>query len=372
MTETQTHEVCLSFDFALQHSAKNKAAEFQLKIKATLPLQGVTAIYGPSGSGKTTLLRCIAGLEPKAKGHCAVAEKIWQDERYTLPTFKRDLAYVSQAPSLFTHLTVAQNLAYGESRRTPGRDQAFYDKVLSTMGIGHLLARMPAQLSGGEEQRVSIARALLTRPQVLLMDEPLSALDQPRKREILPYLEQLAAQFQIAILYVTHSLDELVRLADRVLVLEDGKLIESGSTLAIFNRLESPLQDSDEPSALLDVIAVENHNNGPLMRAEIPGGQQSLWIKAGAETKGKSLRLRVLARDVSIALSNHDDSSILNRLPAIIDAIQLNSATGTAVVTLKVGEQVLFAAITQLSLEKLQLREGISVWAQIKSVAIAR
>ncbi len=204
--------------------------EFALAIDLNLPLKGITSIFGPSGSGKTTLLRCVAGLE-QASGTVQIGNAVWQDSTagIFMPTWQRDVGVVFQEASLFEHMTVRQNLEYGVKRVSKPNAAAALDEAIALLGIGHLVGRWPQSLSGGERQRVAIARALATQPSILLLDEPLSSLDIRRKKEILPWLEQLHTQLSIPVLYVTHSLEELSRLADHVITLDSGQIGMHGS-----------------------------------------------------------------------------------------------------------------------------------------------
>ncbi|MDP2805984.1 MAG: molybdenum ABC transporter ATP-binding protein, partial [Gallionellaceae bacterium] len=207
---------------------KMQLDRFALDASFAAPAVGVTALFGPSGSGKTTLLRCIAGLE-RVAGTLHVNGEIWQDEKTFLPIHKRPLGYVFQEASLFPHLSVRANLEYGYKRIAPDERKVHLEQVVEWLGLSHLIDRNnPTQLSGGERQRVAIARALLTSPRILLMDEPLSALDATSKQDILPYLERLHRELNIPVLYVSHALDEVTRLADHLVLLEKGRVIASG------------------------------------------------------------------------------------------------------------------------------------------------
>ena len=217
---------------------------FTLDVDLDLPGRGVTALFGHSGSGKTALLRCIAGLERANSGFLAVNGRVWQDDsqRVYLPTYQRPLGYVFQEASLFPHLNVRRNLEYGMKRVPASERRASLEQAISLLGIGNLLTQLPDTLSGGERQRVAIARALAVSPQLLLMDEPLAALDQARKQEILPYLEQLHGELNIPILYVSHAADEVARLADHIVVMEAGKVLANGPLSDTLSRLDLPLR----------------------------------------------------------------------------------------------------------------------------------
>lgn len=363
----QTEHIQLAFNLSY-HRQDNAQDSFSLSINATVPAKGITAIFGHSGSGKTTLLRCIAGLEPSAKGQLHIAGDTWQDDNYFMPTHKRSLGYVFQEASLFEHLTAKGNLDFAIKRADKPFDQALYQKVLMIMGIEGLLSRYPSQLSGGERQRVAIARALLIQPQILLMDEPLAALDLARKQEILPYLEKLRDNIDIPILYVSHAMDEVARLADHTLMLEKGQLIAQGEVSQVFSRLDLPGQFQQDTGVIIKAQVLEKDEQWHLMRVAFSGGD--LWLKDSGESVSQTVRVRVLARDISLALSAQQDSSILNRLQASVIEIKEDNNEALALVRLQVGEEFLLARLTRRSLAHLQITVGKQVWAQVKSVAI--
>ncbi|MBL8491785.1 MAG: molybdenum ABC transporter ATP-binding protein [Rhodocyclaceae bacterium] len=336
---------------------------FALDVDLALPGRGITALFGHSGSGKTTLLRCVAGLE-KAAGRLCVNGETWQDDGVFLPTHRRPLGYVFQEASLFPHLTVRGNLEYG-MRRAGGIGRVDFGQVTALLGIGDLLERRPDRLSGGERQRVAIARALLTRPQILLMDEPLAALDPARKSGILPYLERLHDELAIPVLYVTHSVDEVARLADYLVVLEAGRAVAAGPLAETFGRLDLPLAQ-DEGAGTVLAARVAGHDADGLTRLAIPGGE--ILVPRRGEAVGQPVRLRITARDVSLALAHHQDTSILNVLPATVTGFA--EVSGQVMVSLDAGGTRLLARITQRSWDRLALRVGAAVHAQIKSVAL--
>ena len=340
---------------------------FTLDVDLRLPVRGVTALFGHSGSGKTTLLRCIAGLE-RATGRLSVNGEIWQDDGVFIPTHKRPLGYVFQEANLFPHLSVLGNLKYGMKRTAGNRMQISLDQSIELLGIGHLLERKPDRLSGGERQRVAIARALAVNPRVLLMDEPLAALDLARKREILPFLERLHDELEIPILYVTHAFDEVARLADHLVVLIDGKAVASGSLTETLTRLDLPVRLSEEAEVVLEARIADRDRRWSLARAEFPGG--SLWLRDMGFELGHSVRLRVLARDVSLALEPQHQSSILNLLPAVVNELGDGEHPAIKLARVQVGESSLLCRLTARSVHALDLEAGKPVWAQIKSAAI--
>lgn len=341
-----------------------------LDIDTVIPARGVTAIFGHSGSGKTSLLRCIAGLEKAENGRLIVNEDCWQDEHYFLPTHKRSIGYVFQEASLFPHLSAQKNLNYAVKRSDKKVSPEFYQRVIEVMAIEDILTRYPSQLSGGERQRIAIARALLIQPSLLLMDEPLAALDHQRKQEILPYLERLHQNFDIPILYVSHSMDEVARLADHILVLDRGQVIAEGALTEVFSRIDLPQRLEDESGVILNGKVIEKDEQWQLMC--IAFADSHIWIPTSSETIGEDVRIRILAKDVSLSLTNHDDTSIVNRIPATIADIKSDKDNAMALVRLTVGTDFLVAKMTQKSVHHLGLKNGMEVWAQIKSVAIVR
>jgi len=357
----------IDFDFTWQ----SPQAEFTLKVGASLPGQGVTAVFGRSGSGKTSLLRCLAGLQRQVKGHLTVAGQCWQKDGFFLPCHKRPLGYVFQEASLFPQMTARANLTYAIKRTPKPQSSDLYQQVLALMAIESSLDRYPAQLSGGERQRLAIARALLIQPRLLLMDEPLASLDQSRKQEILPYLEKLSASFNIPIIYVTHSIAEVARLADHMLGLEQGRLVAQGGVTEVLAGLDQPLDLGEELGAVFQAEVLERDTQWDLIRVGFAGGE--LWLQDTGEPLGQSIRVRVLARDVSLTLSPHQDTSILNRLETQIKELARDKRDpGMVLVDLKLGETHLIARLTRRSAEQLQLAPGQTVWAQIKSAALVR
>ena len=340
--------------------------QFSLDLELDLPGRGVTVLFGPSGSGKTLLLRCIAGLE-RARGRLSVNGERWQDEKLFLPTHRRPLGYVFQEPSLFPHLSVQGNLEFGMKRASRSNGEAL-EQAIELLGIGHLLRRRPGRLSGGEQQRVAIARAIAVQPRLLLMDEPLAALDLARKREILPYLEQLHDRLEIPLLYVTHSPDEMARLADHLVVLEGGRVLASGPLTDTLARLDLPVRLGEEAGVVLEARIEGRDRQWGLASAAFPGGR--LLVKDIGIPVGNRVRLRVLAKDVSLALERQEGSSILNLLPATVAEVGEGEHPATALVRLKLGESTILASLTRRSVHALELEAGKAVWVQIKSVAV--
>lgn len=341
---------------------------FALHFEATLPARGVIALFGPSGCGKTTVLRCIAGLTRPDLGRLRVNGEIWQDDTHFLPTHKRPLGYVFQEASLFEHLSVQGNLDYGRSRSAVMAAADARDRIVELLGIGNLMARKPAVLSGGERQRVAIARALLTHPRILLMDEPLSALDVARKAEFLPYLERMHAELDIPVLYVSHAPDEVARLADHLVVLDAGRIVSAGSLSDVLSRLDLPIHLGEETGVVLDAEVIEHDERWHLARVAFAGG--SLWVRDSGHPIHQAVRIRILARDVSIARTPQHDSSIMNTLSCQVDALGDESHPALALVRMRCGASSILARITRRSVADLALHPGDDVYAQIKAVAL--
>ncbi|MGA7981738.1 MAG: molybdenum ABC transporter ATP-binding protein [Chromatiaceae bacterium] len=348
---------------------------FTLDVDERLPAKGVSALFGHSGSGKTTLLRCIAGLERAAQGFLAFNGEVWQDARTWVPTHRRPLGYVFQEASLFPHLTVLGNLRYGQRRSRarvgPGNRRLAVislDQAIELLGIAHLLDRKPDRLSGGERQRVGIARALAVSPRLLLMDEPLAALDLPRKQEILPYLERLHDQLAIPVIYVSHSPDEVARVADHLVVMDDGRVTASGALDDVLTRLDLPIRLGEEAGVVLEGRVIERDERWHLVR--VAWGDNGVWVRDPGGPPGRQVRVRILARDVSLARERTEGSSILNILPAQVLSIGTDEHPALALVKLKVDGIAVLARVTRRSAEELGLTPGLSLWMQIKAVAL--
>ncbi|MBL1271471.1 MAG: molybdate transport system ATP-binding protein [Marinobacter maritimus] len=345
-----------------------KVGTFTLDVDLDLPGSGLTALFGHSGCGKTTLLRCMAGLQV-AIGAMRVNGDEWQSESGSRPVHQRPLAYVFQETSLFPHLSVKRNLMYGYRRIPQSERQISFDQAIEWLGLAHLLNRMPEKLSGGERQRVAIARALLTSPKLLLMDEPLSALDQKSKQEIMPYLEALRDNLAIPMLYVSHSTAEVARLADHIVMLDKGQVIAQGPLQQIMARTDQPFGLEEDAGVILDATVSERDERWHLYRADFAGGH--LWLRADENLAiGQRVRLQILARDISLALSEQADQSIQNILSATINEIASDVSPGTSMVRLLAGQTPFLSRLTSRAVHTLAIEPEQQVWMQIKSVAI--
>lgn len=348
-------------------------AAFTLDVDLRLPGRGITVLFGPSGSGKTTLLRCVAGLEramdaPDAR--VSMGGAMWQDAASGLfiPTWQRALGYVFQEASLLEHLNVRQNLALGlRGGRGDAAARSGLDDAVVLLGIGPLLDRQVHTLSGGERQRVAIARALARKPQVLLLDEPLAALDRARKQDILPWLEALRDRLQVPMLYVTHAMDEVARLADTLVLLEYGQVRACGPAAEVMVQHLSAA--GEEAGALLEATVRSRDAAWQLAEVVFDGG--NLWLRDSALLHpGRAVRIRVLARDVSLALTAPAGTSIQNQLACMVESISPDVHPSQILVRLRCGAVSLLARITARSAVQLDLAVGRTVWALVKSVAL--
>ena len=336
---------------------------FVLEADIQAPASGITALFGASGSGKTTLLRCIAGLARAPEGFVSFEDEIWQDDarRIFVPPHQRSCGYVFQEASLFEHLSVLRNLEYGQKRVPPAARRLALDQTVELLGIAPLLARRPGNLSGGERQRVAIARALLASPRLLLMDEPLASLDATRKGEILYYIERLRDELSLPIVYVSHAVDEVVRLADRAIMLAQGKVTAAGSVQETIGRHEG--------GAIIDAIVAEQNLEWGIARLEFEGGE--LFTPDINSLPGEKVRVRISAREVAIALSRPTDSSFHNVLACTV--VALSPGEGASVeVHLNARGTPILARITRQSASRLRLAPGAEVWALVKAVSLDR
>jgi molybdate transport system ATP-binding protein len=345
---------------------------FALDVDLQLPGRGVTALYGHSGSGKTTCLRCIAGLERADQGFIQVNDEVWQDSdnRIFVAPHKRALGYVFQEASLFPHLSVLANLEFGLKRIPKPQRRVDMAHATELLGISHLLDRHPQHLSGGERQRVGMARALLTSPKLLLMDEPLAALDAQRKSEILPYLQRLHDELDIPVLYVSHSQDEVARLADHIVLLSNGKALASGPIGQTLARLDLPLAMGDDAGVVIEGRVSAYHADYQLLSLQLPNTSLDIRVPHTPMDVGQALRCKVQARDVSLSLDNAGHSSILNRLPVTVVSEMNADNAAHVLIRLDAAGTPLLARITRYSRDQLNVHPGQPLWAQIKAVAV--
>lgn len=343
---------------------------FALSVDLDLPDRGISVLFGPSGSGKTTLLRCVAGLEAAARGQVRIGSELWQDDllKIRLPVWQRHLGYVFQEASLFEHLTVRRNLEYGLRRVGRNGSGASLTSAVQLLGIESLLTRSVAHLSGGERQRVAIARALATTPRLLLLDEPMASLDFARRQEILPWLERMRDELSIPMLYVTHSADEVARLADHLVVLDAGRVSAVGAVADVLASVESPVDVGEDAGTLMKAQIVERDADWHLVRADFAGG--CFWVRDGGQPIGAKVRLRILAKDVSIQLQEPTKTSIQNHLQATIDAIVDGHDPSQVLIRMNCHGAPLLARVTKRASHSLQLVPKMPVWAQVKSVAV--
>lgn len=356
----------------IQARFKVEHAGFTLDVELNLPGRGVSALFGHSGSGKTSCLRCFAGLDQPSAGYLQVNGELWQDsaQGVFVPAHQRAVGYVFQDANLFAHLTVRRNLQYGLKRIPAAQRRIALEQAVELLGIEHLLERLPGKLSGGEQQRVGIARALLTSPRLLLLDEPLASLDLKRKQEVLPYLERLHQELEIPIVYVSHSPDEVARLADHLVLLEDGKVSASGPLKETLLRADLPFVFEDDAEAVVDGVVTAHDQAYGLLYLQLPDSQINLRLPHGPLPLGQSVRIKVKARDVSLSLQQAEDSSVLNLLPArVVDWINV-AEQAHMLVRVQVGGEQLIARITRYSFDRLQIQREQLLWAQVKSVSL--
>ncbi|MBU8870021.1 MAG: molybdenum ABC transporter ATP-binding protein [Gemmatimonadales bacterium] len=354
----------------LQRPASRKGDPgFQLDVDLDLPRTGFTVLFGRSGCGKSTILRCVAGLEKRSKGTVRMGETVWQDSSagIFLPPEQRALGYVFQEGALFPHLTVRGNLNFAFRRVPTIRRRIRQEEVIELLELTPLLERATAGLSGGERQRVALGRALLTSPDLLLLDEPLAALDRSTRRAILPFLEQLPRRFPMPVLYVTHFLNEAARLADHLVLLDKGLETGSGPLTTMLTDPSSSLTREGDVGAVLVAEVAGHDDEFHLTRLNVSGN--ILLSPDSGLTKGRMVRIRILARDVSLSLEAAEGSSILNILP--VEVLDLTPRDpGRVLVRLNTGHEILLALVTKKSATALNLGPGRRVFAQIKSVAL--
>lgn len=353
----------MSLSVAIRH----RFAGFDLDVSFTAP-PGLTVLFGPSGAGKTTLINAVAGLLRPDSGRILAGDWVLLDTAAgrILPPHRRRLGYIFQEGRLFPHLSVRQNLTYGQwfaPRTAPREDPA---RVIEMLGLGHLLDRRPGALSGGEKQRVAIGRALLAAPRLILADEPLAALDEARKAEILPYFERLRDEVAVPILYVTHALPEVARLATTVVALRQGRVVAAGPAAQVLG--DTAAVGARAAASTLTARVIAHHADG---LSELATAAGPLWLPRVAEAPGSTLRIRILAHEVILSRERPTGLSALNILPGTITRIQTGEGPG-AVIHLAIGPETVLIRITRRACAALDLKPGDSAHAILKSMSVAR
>ncbi|MBB1486485.1 molybdenum ABC transporter ATP-binding protein [Oceanospirillum sediminis] len=378
---------------SLQLDFRIHRASFELNVQLQLPNKGVTVLFGRSGSGKTTLLRCIAGLEYQADGKLRFNNQIWQKKTFCLPVHQRPLGYVFQEASLFPHLNVLKNMQFGWQRVHENKRSVQFEEVVQLLGLGTLLNRYPSQLSGGQRQRVALGCALLTSPELLLMDEPMASLDSTSKADILPFLEMLKERLQLPVIYVTHSMDEVTRLADHLVYLQNGEVLAQGPLQQMLTDPDLPFISTGQASTVLQAqlkssaitedylaeLTVEGQrlfiSQQDIPRNHLPRNKQLQTNTHLADTKpsgdaGSPIRVRVMARDVVLATSPPQQISLLNCLQVRVMDIRDDNNPSQSLVRLALGQQIMLARISRRSITRLGLKPDQQVYALIKGIAL--
>lgn len=355
-------------DSGLTLQLNHAAGNFRLQLDLHLPARGITVITGPSGSGKTSLLRCIAGLE-RASGTIRFNDQTWQTGKRFLAPHKRPIAYVFQEASLFEHMSVADNLNFAARYALQPQTDEQRAHLLDLLNISHTLAQQPGQLSGGERQRVAMARALLRQPQLLLMDEPLAALDDALKQDILPYIERLRSEFDTPILYVTHSLHEAARLGDYLIALNEGQCSAAGTLDDMLSEPLFPGELGREAGTIIDGGISSIDSQWHLANVHIGTGAR-LRIPARNLRPGQVVRLWIQARDISLSHNEHPDSSILNSLHCTITDIRPDANPAMVIIHLNCAGNALITRITRASASQLNLSSGQNIYAHLKTAAL--
>ncbi len=353
---------------------------FELNINTAFPANGVTAVFGPSGCGKTTFLRAIAGLEISHGGFLKVGDQVWQQGDFFLPPHKRSLGYVFQETSLFTHLNVRQNIEYGLKRLRNGRSRISMGQILDLLDIGHLLTRDTTSLSGGEQKRVAIARALAANPSIVLLDEPMAALDDERKAEILPYLKKMNQELDIPVLFVSHSQDEVTRLADMVLLLDKGKVKRQGKVGEIFNIISPQANNGIANNGIteklvsltylaseIEALVVSHDTLNKMNQLKFRDGELKVFRKS--LEIGTQVRVAIPADDVYIYLSFPGKCSHVNVLPATVEKI-IENEKGMVLVYLNIGDTVIYSIIESFAYEMIKIKCGDRVFLEVNTANI--
>ena len=346
---------------------------FKVDVELNFPVGQCLALWGPSGSGKTTILRAIAGLEKVQSAYINIGAEVWQDssKSINLPTFKRAIGFVFQEASIFPHLSVEENLNYAVRRNRTSLAPSYRESIVDLLEIKDLMHKSSAHLSGGEGQRVAIARTLLSSPKMLLLDEPLSAVDVNKKEEVLPWLERIRRELSISMVYVSHSLDELTRLADSVVVLRGGSILSRGSLVEVLTSADALIyRDAQEPSVFIDGLVTQIDPKWHLVEISFQGGV--LWIKDQGFKLGQRARVKINAADVSIATELPSHTSIQNIIPAVISDITELNHPGECLIRVNCQGTFFLSKITSRAVEHLALGVGRPIWIQVKSVALLK
>lgn len=353
---------------ALSITLRANRPGFDLDVDVAAPA-GLTVLFGASGSGKTSVVDAVAGLTHDVSGRIAIGDQVLLDttQGTCLPTHARRIGYVFQDARLFPHLTVRRNLDYARRVTRQPADPARFDHVVEMLGIGHLLDRRTPRLSGGEKQRVAIGRALLSRPQLILADEPLAALDDPRKEEILPYFERLRDEGEVPILYVTHSTSEVARLATTVVALQNGRVVRQGSAIEVLGDPSFSPGDVRAVGAVIEARVATHHTDG---LTELNAGGIPLFLPRIARDPGTSVRVRIAAQDVILSRGRPEGISALNCVPGVVQGVQEGAGPG-AILSLDTAAGRVLARITKRSLAAMDLSVGTELYAIVKTVAVA-
>jgi molybdate transport system ATP-binding protein len=358
---------------SLQINLDTKIGSFSLALNTKLPSTGLSAVFGPSGCGKTTLLKCIAGLN-HAEGHVMLNDTCWQNSagQLYLSAHERRLAYIFQDARLLPHLSVLENIKLNRVfRGLPEKGKAL-DKAIDEFELEQLLNHKPAQLSGGQRQRVGLARAIASEPDLIMMDEPLSALDETSKSEVMTHLKRFKRNTETPILYVSHSIEEVAQLADHMLIMSNGRLVTSGQVYDVISAHPELFSES-QLSSIIAARVVEIDQKHHLVRAEINAENDqpiSVWLNAGDVALGSEVRLRIAARDISLSLINNMQQSIMNSLPVTVAKVNDTRSPGIMSISLQLGSQTIHTQITQKSFSNLGLTVGSGLWAQVKALSV--
>ncbi len=352
----------------LQVDVRRRRADFELDAAFQAATPGVVALFGRAGCGKTTLVNIIAGLLRPDAGSVRLHDVTWVDvaARRELPAERRRVGYVFQDARLFPHLTVHGNLVYGQ-RRAPVAAGIDLPHTVDLLGLGALLERRPHELSGGERQRVALGRALLSQPQLLLMDEPLASLDAPRREELLPYFEALRDRLRVPIVYVSHQFDEVLRLADHVVVMDAGRVAVQGDigTVSRSPALRA-IVGLDAVGAVLDAEVIDTDTAGGLTALRVGNG--TLRVAGAGLLRGARLRVQLMARDIILATQEPHGLSVRNSLPGVVRTI--SPGEGSDVIDVDIGGASVLANITRAATQALALAPGTPVWALVKAVSM--